>query len=143
MSETNHPVHYSLEPQLGVDEFIDVLRRSGLGERRPIDDRKTITGMLAGADILVTARDESQTLVGVSRAISDRAYCTYLSDLAVDKQRQRQGIGQELVRRTHEVAGLNTHLILLAAPAAVDYYPRIGMEPHPSCWTIKRKDPAD
>jgi len=75
-------------------------------------------------------------LVGVSRAVSDFHYCTYLSDLAVDRTYQRQGIGRELVRLTHEKAGLHTRLILLSAPAARGYYPHIGMRNHDSCWTI-------
>jgi GNAT superfamily N-acetyltransferase len=130
---------YSLEPQLSPAEFIDVLRRSTLAERRPVDDPETIAGMLKHADVVVTARAEGGLLVGVSRAISDFAYCTYLSDLAVDEAFQRQGIGQELLRRTHTAAGLNTTLILLAAPAARDYYPRIGMARHDSCWIVPRK----
>jgi predicted N-acetyltransferase YhbS len=78
-------------------------------------------------------------LVGVSRAITDFAYCTYLSDLAVDGQHQRRGIGRELIRRTHEAAGLHTTLILLAAPKAQTYYPHIGMTKHASCWVIPRQ----
>ncbi|MEX2027411.1 MAG: GNAT family N-acetyltransferase, partial [Pirellulaceae bacterium] len=77
---------------------------------------------------------------GISRAISDFAYCTYLADLAVDEAWQRRGIGQELVRRAHEAAGLSTTLILLAAPAARDYYPKIGMTHHDSCWIFRRRD---
>ena len=77
-------------------------------------------------------------LVGVSRAITDFSYCTYLSDLAVDRDYQRQGIGRELIRLTHEAAGLDTMLILLAAPLARTYYPHIGMNPHDSCWIIPR-----
>src|SRR4051794_18336277 len=95
-------IHYSLEPQLSVAEFIDVLRRSTLADRRPVDDPDTIAGMLKHADVILTARTETGLLVGVSRAITDFAYCTYLSDLAVDEAFQRQGIGQELLRRTHE-----------------------------------------
>ncbi|MCA9133783.1 MAG: GNAT family N-acetyltransferase [Planctomycetales bacterium] len=93
--------------------------------------------MLRGADIIVTARDAQGLLIGVSRALSDFHYCTYLSDLAVDVANQRMGIGRELIRRTHEIAGLQTQLILLAAPAARDYYPHIGMLPHDSCWLIR------
>lgn len=126
-------VTFQIEPDLSPEEFIDVLRRSGLAERRPVDEAETIRAMLANADVLVTARS-GPLLVGVSRAISDRAYCTYLSDLAVDEQFQRQGIGQDLIRRTHEQAGFQTTLILLAAPNAVGYYPRIGMTRHESCW---------
>jgi predicted N-acetyltransferase YhbS len=90
--------------------------------------------MLANADILLTARIESGLLVGISRAITDFHYCTYLSDLAVDRDHQRKGIGRELIRRTHEAAGLCTRLILLSAPTASDYYPHIGMRKHDSCW---------
>jgi GNAT superfamily N-acetyltransferase len=90
------------------------------------------------ADIIVTARLGGQ-LVGISRAISDFSYCTYLSDLAVDQAYQGRGIGRELIRRTHEAGGLHTHLILLAAPKAQTYYPHIGMQQHDSCWVIPRR----
>lgn len=129
-------ITYQLEPDLTPIEFIDVLRRSTLAERRPVGEPERIAMMLQQADVIVTARKGS-LLVGLSRAITDFAYCTYLSDLAVDEAFQRQGIGRELIRRTHEAAGLATLLVLLAAPQARDYYPHIGMEPHDSCW-IKR-----
>lgn len=128
---------YLLEPNLSADEFADILRRSTLAARRPADDSARLAGMLRFADIIVTARTEEGLLIGVSRAITDYHYCTYLSDLAVDEEFQRQGIGRELIRRTHQAAGLQTHLILLAAPAAQAYYPRIGMVPHESCWLIR------
>lgn len=131
---------YQLEPQLGVDEFIDILVRSTLAERRPVEDRSAIASMLKNADVILTARVEGR-LVGISRAITDRSFCTYLSDLAVDQAFQRQGIGRELIRRTHEAAGLATLLILLAAPRAVTYYPHIGMQHHDSCWTLPRAAP--
>jgi predicted N-acetyltransferase YhbS len=125
--------HYQLEPNLSPDEFIDVLVRSTLAKRRPVSDRATIQQMLANADIVLTARQEGW-LVGVSRAITDFSFCTYLSDLAVDETCQGQGIGRELIRRTHEAAGLKTTLILVAAPKAETYYPHIGMTKHQSCW---------
>jgi ribosomal protein S18 acetylase RimI-like enzyme len=129
-------LRYTLEPNLSLDEFIDVLRRSSLAERRPVDNTQTIAGMLAHAGIILTARSESDLLIGVSRAITDYHYCTYLSDLAVDRDCQRQGIGRELIRLTHEKAGLQTRLILLSAPAAREYYPHIGMRNHDSCWVF-------
>jgi GNAT superfamily N-acetyltransferase len=131
-------IDYQLEPQLSVEEFIDVLVRSTLGERRPVDDRERIESMLKNADLIVTARSNGR-LVGVSRAITDFAFCTYLSDLAVDESCQKQGIGRKLIERTHEAAGLMTRLILIAAPKARSYYPHIGMVPHDSCWM---RDPA-
>jgi GNAT superfamily N-acetyltransferase len=127
---------YLLEPDLTSAEFIDVLRRSTLAERRPVDEAAVIAGMLAHADLIVTARSTDGLLIGVSRAITDFSYCTYLSDLAVDAKYQGRGIGRELIRRTHEAAGLATRLILLAAPAAATYYPHVGMTQHNSCWMI-------
>ena len=131
-------VTYQIEPDLSVDEFIDVLVRSTLAERRPIHDIATMRGMLEHADLIVTARIDG-LLVGVSRAITDFHFCAYLSDLAVDQQHQRQGIGHELIRQTHAAAGLNTTLILVSAPRAQAYYPHIGMIKHESCWTIPRQ----
>jgi hypothetical protein len=129
---------YQIEPHLQATEFIDLLHRSTLAERRPVSEPETITGMLAHADIIVTARTANAILIGVSRAITDFSYCTYLSDLAVDVAVQRHGIGRELIRRTHEAAGLHTSLILLAAPQARTYYPHIGMQQHDSCWVTAR-----
>ncbi len=131
-------VAYGLEPDLGAGEFLDVLVRSTLAERRPVNEPGTIEGMLRHAGVIVTARVDG-SLVGVSRAITDFSYCTYLSDLAVDQTYQGRGIGRELIRRTHEAAGLGTFLILLAAPKARTYYPHIGMTQHDSCWTILRQ----
>ncbi len=124
---------YSSEPGLTVEEFIDVLRRSTLAERRPVDQIERIGRMLKGADVIITARVDG-VLVGVSRAITDFSYCTYLSDLAVDETFQKQGIGRRLIDETHAAAGRETRLVLLAAPKARSYYPHIGMEPHDSCW---------
>lgn len=130
-------VVYSSEATLSADEFIDLLVRSTLAERRPIHDIKTISEMLVNASIMITARIDGR-LVGISRALSDFSFCTYLSDLAVDVDYQHQGIGRQLISRTHEEAGRHTMLILVAAPKARDYYPHIGLRQHDSCWVIDR-----
>lgn len=133
-------MNYAIEPDLQTAEFIDILRRSTLAERRPMDDADHLAQMLAGADLIATARDGDGKLVGLARAITDFAYCTYLSDLAVDVASQRSGIGRQLIQLIHQKAGLNTRLILLAALAAQSYYPHIGMERHDSCWMIPPQD---
>jgi predicted N-acetyltransferase YhbS len=132
-------VAYAVESQLSVDEFIAVLTASTLSERRPVDDRPRMQQMLDRADVIITARVDGK-VVGVSRALTDYCYCTYLADLAVDQKLQGHGIGRELIRHTHEAAGLSTMLILLAAPKAESYYPHIGMQKHSSCWTMPRHE---
>ena len=130
-------IAYALEPDLRAEEFQHILRASTLAERRPADDLARLEKMLRNADLIVTARDVDR-LVGVSRALTDFAYCCYLSDLAVDLGYQRQGIGKRLIAETHLAAGENTTLILVAAPAAETYYPKIGMKHLASCWSFPR-----
>jgi predicted N-acetyltransferase YhbS len=132
-------IEFALEPQLSAAEFQAVLVASTLAARRPTQDLARLDKMLRQADIVVTARD-SERLVGISRAITDFAYCCYLSDLAVAGKYQSQGIGKRLIAETHHAAGYDTTLILLAAPAAEGYYPKIGMNHLASCWAIPRRE---
>lgn len=127
-------IEYQIEDRLSVDEFIDCLIDSTLGERRPVDDRERISKMIQNANLVVTARNNG-LLVGVSRSVTDFSYCTYLSDLAVRKNYQKRGIGTELIRRT-KLASEPAKLILLSAPAAIDYYPGIGMTKHNYCFLL-------
>lgn len=128
-------VVYQDERVISAAEFADVLRRSTLGERRPLGDVARLEAMLAGAGLVVTAW-AGGTLVGVARSVTDFVYCCYLSDLAVDVAWQRRGIGRELIRRTQARLHPEAKLILLSAPKATAYYPRIGFEPHPSAWVV-------
>ncbi|WP_371680324.1 GNAT family N-acetyltransferase [Streptomyces sp. NBC_01276] len=120
---------------LDVDEVIGLYRASTLAERRPVDDVERFARMLAGANLVVTARTDEGRLIGIARSVTDGAYATYLSDLAVDAAHQSKGVGRELIRVTGEAAPQAT-IILLAAPAAVDYYPRVGFTAHHSAWTL-------
>jgi len=131
-------LEYALEEKITADALIDVLTRYTLGERRPVNDRNRIEKMLAHANILVTVRDQGK-LIGVARSLTDYSFCTYLSDLAVDENYQRQGIGRELIRRT-KLAAPQAKLILLSAPKAVNYYPRIGMTKWEQTFTLDDVD---
>ena len=120
---------------IGGDEFVDLLTRSTLAERRPVDDPKCIKAMLEHADLVCTAWD-GEKLIGVARSVTDFEYCCYLSDLAVDAAYQKQGIGRELIRLTQSRLGSKAKIILLAAPKAEGYYARIGFDAHRSAWII-------
>ncbi len=137
---TDPGIRYAIEPALSSAEFIDVLRRSTLAERRPVGEPARIEGMLRHADLILTARTAEGLLIGVSRAVTDYSFCCYLSDLAVDEAFQGRGIGRELIERTHAAAGPDTSLYLVAAPKARTYYPHIGMRHHDSCWYLPSRD---
>ncbi len=127
-------VIYKVEKSLDPSEFIDVLKRSSLGERRPIDDFERIKEMCENSNLIVSARLDGK-LIGIARSITDFSYCTYLSDLAVDKDYQKKGIGKKLIEETKKQSPQAT-LILLSAPAAVNYYPKIGMIKHNHCFIL-------
>lgn len=131
-------IAYRLGNDLDLETVVELYRASTLGERRPVDDRARMAAMLAHANLVVSAW-EGELLVGLARSLSDFSYCTYLSDLAVRLSHQRRGIGRELIRRTQQAGG-RAQIILLAAPKAADYYPRVGFTHHPQAWTLKPED---
>ncbi|MCW5838950.1 MAG: GNAT family N-acetyltransferase [Anaerolineales bacterium] len=129
------PIIYKVNTPIDTETAIALYRASTLGERRPVDDAARMARMLQHANLTVSAWD-GEKLVGIARSVTDWAYCCYLSDLAVDASQQRGGIGKQLIRETQAALEPDAKIILLAAPAAVGYYPRIGFEQHPSAWVL-------
>lgn len=127
-------IMYQQELHIDTLEFKELLIRSTLAERRPVEDVDRLEKMIAHSNLIITARVEC-TLVGIARSITDFYYCTYLSDLAVDVDNQNMGIGRELIRKT-KLAVPKTRLILLSAPKAIHYYPKIGMTRHGHCYML-------
>ena len=128
-------IRYQYGNDLDLDQVIELYNASTLGERRPVDDRQVMSDMLRHANLVVTAWDDN-SLVGIARTLTDFSYVGYLSDLAVRVSHQRNGIGIHLVQKTREKMGPRSMLVLLAAPKAVEYYPKIGFTKHNSAWTI-------
>ncbi len=131
-------ITYKIEQSITTAEFMEVLNASTLAERRPVNEPERIAQMLQHANLIATARDEGK-LIGVARSLTDFVYCTYLSDLAVDARYQKMGIGKALIRLTKNHSP-QAKLILLAAPKAVDYYPKIGMTKWEHCYTLDQVD---
>lgn len=128
------PITYQQENKLSVFEFKELLIASTLGERRPIADLDRLETMLRAANLMLTARAEGR-LVGLARSLTDKTFCTYLSDLAVNQDYQNQGIGKALIQQTKAAYPL-AKLILLSAPKAIGYYPKIGMRRHEHCFFL-------
>lgn len=132
-------VRYTIENDLPPTQFVDVLQRSGLAPRRPVDQPGRIAAMLKNANLVVTARDGAGLLIGVSRCLTDYAYVCYCSDLAVDRAWQGRGLGRELIRRSREAAGAGTTFLLLSAPGVEGYYLKAGFEKIETCYGIPRQ----
>lgn len=129
-------INYKINATITAEDLSDVFKRSGI--IRPVDDLQRLKRMIDNTDLTITAWDGDK-LVGVARSITDFCYCCYLSDLAVNKDYQKQGIGRELVRLTHEQIGDEVTLLLLSSAIAMDYYPHIGFEKVDNGYKILRK----
>jgi predicted N-acetyltransferase YhbS len=136
MSDITYRIGNDLDPA----EFIELLKATSLGVRRPVDDLQTIRDMLQHGNLTVSAWD-GPLLVGVARSLTDFSFVAYLSDLAVRETHQKCGIGRELIRLTRSKLGAATKLVLLSAPAAVEYYPQLGFTQHPSAWMMDAHEP--
>jgi len=130
-------IEYKINPEITVEDFIELLKNSTLGQRRPIDDIETIKGMIENANLIVSASYDNK-LIGIARAVTDFHYCCYLSDLAVDTKYQKKGIGKQLISKIQEQLNDKCKIILLSAPDAKEYYPKIGFTQHHSAWTLPR-----
>ena len=128
---------YAREDFLSADDYIDIVRKSGLD--RPIEDRGRVERMLAHANLIVTARQDGR-LVGFARSLTDFCFCCYLSDLAVDKACQGQGIGRRLIDETRaQAGGPMTTTLLLSAPTAMTFYQGIRMPHADNCFLYRRE----
>lgn len=128
-------IRYAVNQHITAEQFIELLKETTLGGRRPIDDLVRIQGMLDNADLTVSAWQEEK-LIGIARSVTDFHFCCYLSDLAVSETIQASGVGKELIRCTFLELKPGCTLNLLAAPQAVNYYPKIGLTKHQSAWLL-------
>lgn len=129
-------IEYRDNAQITVEVAIDLYKRSTLGERRPVDRPEIFEGMLENASLTISAW-HGDRIVGISRTLTDFTYVAYLADLAVDIDFQRQGIGKQLIEETKRRLGRECMIVLLAAPKANDYYPKLGFEHNPRAWMLK------
>jgi N-acetylglutamate synthase-like GNAT family acetyltransferase len=118
-------ITYSTTIKPGTQQVISLYESAGLN--RPTKDEARIQKMYDNSNLFVTAWD-GDLLVGVARSLTDFCYCCYLSDLAIREEYKKAGIGKKLVALTREAIGEESMLLLLSAPAAMDYYPKIGMD---------------
>jgi ribosomal protein S18 acetylase RimI-like enzyme len=132
------PITYIAQPKITAQDFIDILDKSTLGLRRPLADMEAMQTMFEYGNVYVGAYDEDK-LVGLARVMTDFVYTSYLSDLAIDEAYQHQGIGKQLIKEVKNFIP-RAKVILLAAPAAEGYYPKIGMKHHGHCYILDNVD---
>jgi GNAT superfamily N-acetyltransferase len=128
-------INYRNDAEITVQQAISLYRASTLGERRPVDRPDIFEGMLKNANLTITAW-HGERLVGISRTLTDFTYVAYLADLAVDAEYQNQGIGRRLIEETRKVLGKECMVVLLAAPKANEYYPKLGFQHNPRAWVL-------
>ena len=129
-------ITYLEDKLLNAADVAEVFKKSGI--KRPYEDIERVQRMIDNSDIIISAWDDKK-MIGLARAITDYSYCCYLSDLAVDKEYQNQGIGKHLVNKLQIILGEEPSLVLLSSPGAIEFYPRIGFEKTDKAYVIARK----
>lgn len=128
-------ITYRTDIKPAADDIISLYKSSGI--IRPVNDKERIEEMYEHSNLVVTAWD-GKLLVGAGRSLTDHAYCCYMSDLAVRAEYQQKGIGRRIIEITKETIGERSMLLLLSAPGAMEYYPKVGFEHANNAFIIKR-----
>jgi predicted N-acetyltransferase YhbS len=129
-------ITYKTDVKPTAQQIIDLYNSAGL--KRPTDDAERIGKIYENSNLVITAWD-GDLLVGVSRTITDFYYTSYLADLAVKLEYQKEGIGKKLLYLTKETLGDQCMMLLLSAPTAMEYYPKVGMDTVENGFIIQRK----
>ncbi len=120
-----------------TEQIIEVYNSSGI--KRPTVNFERIQRMYSNSNLIISAWKDKE-LIAITRSLTDFCYACYLSDLAVKKEYQKEGIGKRLIELTQKEIGNNTALILLSAPSAMQYYLKVGFEKVENGFIIKRKE---
>jgi len=128
-------MHFEVNAEISVDEYVELIKSTSIGERRPLNDLQRMEGMLKNSNLIVTVR-HGKSLVGMARAITDFFWVAYISDLAVGPNFQRIGLGKKLILKLRNELSDECKLFLLAAPSAVGYYPHIGFLKEDRGWVL-------
>lgn len=129
-------ITYLVDKNQKASDVAEVFKNSGI--KRPYEDLERIQRMVDNADILITAW-KGEKMIGLARAITDYSYCCYLSDLAVDRDYQKQGIGRNLITRLQTELGDECSVVLISSPIATEYYPHLGFIKNDKAYVIARK----
>ncbi|MBR3431469.1 MAG: GNAT family N-acetyltransferase [Clostridia bacterium] len=117
--------------RLTAEGYIDFLKRTDLGSQYPKERfAERIPRLLENATISLAARNEENCIVGVLLGLTDFAYWLYVTDLGVDRNYERQGIGRSLMKQAHETAGgeKDIAVYLIANEHAIPFYEKLGMK---------------
>ena len=117
--------------RLTSETYIDFLKRTDLGSQYPKERfAERIPRLLESVSISLTARNEENRVVGVLLGLTDFAYWLYVTDLGVDRDYERHGIGRSLMKKAHELAGgeKDIAVYLIANENAVPFYEKLGMK---------------
>lgn len=130
---------YAYEHGLSVADYVAVLSETTMRDKRPLANSERIAKMIAGANLVVTAREDG-VILGLARCITDFAWIAYCAELAVRESAQRRGVGAGIMATARDLLGPGVGMILISEPEARGFYARIGMEPNDSAFYRARLD---
>lgn len=130
---------YAQEQSLPVEDYIVVLSEGTMRSKRPLANRARIAEMIAGANFIVTAREDG-IILGLARCITDYAWVAYCAELAVKESAQGRGVGAGIIKTAKDILGPRLGLTLISESDAVGFYQRVGMEQIDKAFFLTRAD---
>ena len=116
--------------RITAEEYIDFLKRTDLGSQYPKERFEERIGKLVkNVSISLIARNEEEKMIGVCFGITDFAYWLLLTDLGIDREYTKQGIGTQLIKEALAYAGGADDIILYTCvnENAIPFYKKMGM----------------
>ena len=132
--------------RISAKEYVEFLTRTDLGMQYPKERfAARIQKLVKNAAISLTAREESGKIVGVLFAVTDFAYWMFVTDLGVDREWVKTGIGKRLMEKALAVAGGEKDIIVYtcANREAVGFYEKLGMKKSEDVMELNRADWTD
>lgn len=117
--------------RIPTEEYIEFLKRTDLGSQYPKERfEERINKLVKSVNISLVARNENNLVVGVLFGLTDFSYWLFITDLGVDRDYERQGIGSNLVKEAHKLAGgeKDIAIYLVANDKAIPFYEKLGMK---------------
>jgi GNAT superfamily N-acetyltransferase len=118
------------QEHISAKDYVDFLTRTDLGKQYPEERfNQRIEKLVRNTQISHIARNEHDSIIGVCFGLTDYAYWLMLTDIRIDRDYVKNGIGKAMIAIAREQAGGKDNIIVFiyANDDAVEFYKKCGL----------------
>jgi N-acetylglutamate synthase-like GNAT family acetyltransferase len=118
------------QSRITPQEYTEFLTRTDLGQQYPKERFiERIEKLVNNTQISLIAREENGRIIGNCFGLTDFAYWLLVTDIGIDREYVKNGIGKELMKIAREKAGGEKDIIVFcyANEEAIEFFEKIGM----------------